>query len=162
VRSINILKNMVNKYELQEKLKTVIADYLKGENILLVDLNLRPQGKKLILRILVDEPGGGITIDRCTYLNNAISQLLDAENLIQGSYILEVSSPGIDRPLLTREDFSRCLNRRVRIFFNQCQDGRYEILGVITSVTGTGLDLDSGGKIQHIAFDQIRKSKQVI
>ena len=111
---------------------------------------------------MVDEPGGGITIDRCTYFNNAISQLLDTTNLIQDSYILEVSSPGIDRPLLTQEDFSRCLNRKVKIFFNQCQDGRYEISGVITLITEAGLDLDSGGKIQHIAFDQIRKAKQTI
>ncbi len=153
---------MFDRYALQEKLKTIIAGYLKEENILLVDFSLKPRGRKLLLRILADEPGGGITIDKCSYLNNAISQLLDTENLIQGSYILEVSSPGIDRPLLSREDFARCLNRRVRILFNQCQDGKYEISGVITLITETGLDLESGGKIQHISFDQIRKAKQVI
>ena len=96
---------MFDKFELQEKLREVIEGYLKGENVVLVDLTLRKQGKKLILRIFVDELNGGITVDKCAYLNNAIAQLLDSVNLIQAHYILEVSSPGLDRPLVNQEDF---------------------------------------------------------
>ena len=153
---------MIDKYALCEKLKTVIGDYLKGENVILVDLDLQSRKRKFILRILVDEPGGGITIDRCAYLNNAISQLLDREDLIQTRYTLEVSSPGIDRPLLTPNDFARCLNRKIRILFDESQDGRYEISGVLVSVTDAGLDLDLGGQIQQIPFGRIKKGKQVI
>ena len=153
---------MIDKYTLQEKLKAVICDYLKEENVILVDLNFRPQRRKFILRIIVDETGGGITLDRCAYLNNTISQLLDRENLIQASYVLEVSSPGIDRPLVTRDDFSRCLNRKVRIFLNESQGKICEILGVVISVTDAQLNLDSGGEIRQIPFDRIKKAKQVI
>jgi ribosome maturation factor RimP len=153
---------MIDRFQLQERLKAVVVDYLKGENTILVDLSLRPRGRKFILRILVDEPGGGITLDRCAYLNNTISQLLDQENLIEKSYILEVSSPGTDRPLLSREDFARCVNRKVRIFLNEPQGQINEILGVIISVAEAGLNLDSGGEVQQIPFNQIRKAKQVI
>ena len=154
---------MFDKYMLQEKLKTAIDDYLKEKDIVLVNLDLQTQGRKFILRILVDQPEGGITLDRCAYLNNAIGQFLDNENLIQTKYVLEVSSPGLDRPLLTREDFSRCLNRRVRIFFNQCQEeGRHEILGTLISVNDTGLELDLGSQTQQIPFVGIRKAKQAI
>ena len=153
---------MIDRYVLQEKLRTLITDYLKQENIVLVDLGFKSQRRKFILRILVDEPGGGITLDRCAYLNSAISQLLDSEDLIQSRYTLEVSSPGIDRPLLTPEDFSRCINRRVRIFLNQCQDGKYEITGLITSVSDAGLNLDLEGQVQQIPFGQIKKAKQII
>ena len=153
---------MFDKYALQERLKIAIGDYLKGEDVILVDLNFQRQGRKFILRILVDQPGGGIVLDRCAYLNNAISQVLDRENLIPDSYALEVSSPGIDRPLLTRDDFSRCLNRKVKIFLKESGDQRYEISGVITSVTDAGLDLDSGKEIKQIAFDQIKRARQVI
>ena len=153
---------MIDKYALQERLETLIGDYLKQENIILVDLNFQTQRRKFILRILVDEPKGRITLDRCGYLNSAISQLLDREDLIQARYALEISSPGTDRPLLTPEDFSRCINRRVRVFFNQCQGGKYEISGVIISVTDAGLNLDLEGQIQHISFDQIKKAKQII
>ena len=152
----------MDRYSLQERLRTLIGDYLKHENVILEDLNLHAQKRKSILRILVDEPGGGITLDKCACLNDAISQLLDKEELIDNSYILEVSSPGIYRPLLTREDFSRCLNRKVSIFFDEPQEGTYEISGVITLVTNAGLNLDSEGKIKFIAFDQIKKAKQVI
>ena len=153
---------MIDKYMLQEKLKTAISDYAKEKDIVLVNLDLQTQGRKFILRILVDQPEGGITLDRCAYLNNAIGQILDKENLIQDKYALEVSSPGLGRPLLTREDFSRCLNRKVRIFFSQCQEGRHEILGILISVTDTGLELDLGGQTQQIPFAWIKKGKQEI
>ena len=110
---------MLDRYALQEELRAVIADYLRTENIVLVDLMFRPQGRKFILRILVDQPGGGISLDRCAYLNNAIGQLLEQDDLIPDSYLLEVSSPGLDRPLLNSEDFARCINRKVRIFLNE-------------------------------------------
>lgn len=153
---------MIDKYALQEKLRSLIGDYLKQENIILVDLNFKAKGRKSILRILVDEHEGGITLDRCTYLNNAISQLLDRENLIETSYTLEVSSPGIDRPLLTPDDFSRCLNRKVKIFLNQPQDQIYEVSGVIISVTDMGINLDLDGQVHQIPFAQIKKAKQII
>jgi ribosome maturation factor RimP len=154
--------NMLNRDELQEKLEEVISSYLKAENLILVDLNLRAQSGKYLLRILVDEPAGGIVLDRCTELNNALGRVLETQDLIPGSYILEVSSPGLDRPLLTRQDFSRCLKRRVKIFLNQPQGSISEVSGVIISVAETGVSLDSEGRIQQIAFEHIRKGKQVI
>ena len=153
---------MIDKYALQERLTALIGDYLKGENAVLVDLKFQTRRRKSLLRILVDEQDGGITVDRCAYLNNAISQLLDEENLIQSSYILEVSSPGVDRPLLGREDFSRCLNRRVRVWVDKGRDQVNEVSGVVTAVSETGLSLDSGGSTQEIPFEQIRKGKQVV
>lgn len=153
---------MIDKYELQEKLERVISDYLKGRDIIFVDLNFHAQGRKLILRILVDHPNGGITLDECARLNEEMGRLIEREDIVKQSYILEVFSPGIDRPLLSRDDFFRCLNRRVRIFFNQCQAGKYEISGEITSITETGLNLDSEGEIRQIQFDQIKKAKQAI
>ena len=163
---------MIDKYELQEKLKSIIGDNLKKEGVILVDLNFMFSGEKSILRILVDVSGGGITLDKCAYINNSISQLLDEENLIQSSYVLEVSSPGVDRPLISKEDFIRCLNRKVKIFFNQHQEDKpnpcvqgldkSEITGVIISVADTGVNIDSEGQIQQIPFDRIRKAKQII
>ncbi|MGD9015237.1 MAG: ribosome maturation factor RimP [Candidatus Omnitrophota bacterium] len=153
---------LIDKYTLQEKLREVISDYLKGEDVILVDLHLLGRRKKSILRILVDQPEGGITMDRCAHLNSAISQLLDRDNLIQFSYTLEVSSPGLDRPLVTYEDFSRCLNRKVRIFLSQCLTDKYEISGLVISVTEAGIELDSDGQIQNIPFQQIKKAKQII
>jgi len=153
---------MIDKYALQEKLTDVVGDYLKGENLILVDLQLLGRRKKSTLRILVDQPEGGITLDRCAHLNSVISQLLDREDLIQFSYTLEVSSPGLDRPLQSYEDFSRCLNRKVRIFLSQSLEDKYETSGLVISVTEAGIELDSDGQIQYIPFGQVRKAKQII
>jgi ribosome maturation factor RimP len=153
---------MLDRYALQEKLRSVIADYLRTENTVLVDLMFRPKGRRFIVRILVDEPGGGISLDRCAYLNNAIGQLLEQDDLIQDSYLLEVCSPGLDRPLLNSEDFSRCINRKVRIFLNEPQGQTYEVSGVIISVTDSGINLETQAGIRQIPFKQIKKGKQVI
>ena len=153
---------MLDRYALQEKLKAVVADYLRTENTVLVDLMFRPQGRKFILRILVDQPGGGISLDRCAYLNNAIGQLLDQDDLIQDSYLLEVCSPGLDRPLLNSEDFTRCISRKVRIFLNEPQGQTYEVSGVITTVTDSGINLEMDEGIRQIPFNQIKKGMQVV
>lgn len=154
---------MLDKYELQEKLRAAIEGLLKQEGVILVDLRLIPQGKKSILRILLDEPGSNIALERCASLNKAISEILDRENLIPESYVLEVSSPGIDRPLLTRDDFSRCLNRKVKILLNDpLDDQAYEIVGTVTSVTDRGLSLNSAKGVKQIEFSRIKKAKQII
>ncbi|MFH1577477.1 MAG: ribosome maturation factor RimP [Candidatus Omnitrophota bacterium] len=153
---------MINQCQLQDKLKAVIGEYLKGENIVLVNLSFKPRGRKNILRILVDEPNGGISLERCAALNNAITGLLANHSLIPDNYILEVSSPGIDRPLVTSDDFSRCLNHRVRIFFHDFQEDKNEIAGLLVEVTDKGVSLEVDGQIHHILFSQIRHAKQII
>ena len=148
--------------EILDSIKSLIAPILEEDKFCLVDTKFCLQGGRWVLRLLVDKIYGGITIDECARLNEKIGDIIEREGIIKQNYILEVSSPGIDRPLLTQEDFTRCLNHKIRILFNQCRDGKYEISGVIISVTNAGLDLDSGGQVQQITFDQIRKAKQTI
>lgn len=150
--------------EIQNSINMLITPILQKDKFCLIDTSVCLQGKRWILRLLIDKINGGITLDECTRLNEKIADIIEREGIIRQTYILEVSSPGIDRPLRTYEDFSRCLNRKVRIYLSQCQEGKYEISGVVTSVTDKGIDLDSGGqiRIRHIPFEQIRKAKQVI
>src|SRR3989338_2341438 len=101
---------------LQIELKIIIEDYLKTQNIDLVYLIYRYEGRDLVVRILADRPEGGISIGDCAYLNKEVSAILDAKNILEGQYILEVSSPGLDRPLRQKQDFLRCTNKRVRFF----------------------------------------------
>lgn len=66
----------------------------------------------------MDKPEG-ITLDECARLNQEIGQILDRENVIQESYLLEVSSPGLDRPLLSTRDFQRNIGRPIRVILHQ-------------------------------------------
>src|SRR3990167_2579213 len=99
----------------QEKIKELVSDYLSSNNLVLVELRLFRQGSKINIRFLVDYQDGGITIDKCTEVNEALGRILDEANLIQGSYILDVSSPGVDRPLKTLEDFRRAIGRYLEV-----------------------------------------------
>jgi ribosome maturation factor RimP len=114
-----------------EELKAIITDYLKNQNIELVDLVYRYEGHSPILRVLVDRPEGGISISECASFNSDISGILEEKDILKEEYNLEVSSPGLDRSLKTKSDFSRCLNRNVRIFISEPINGRQEWEGTI-------------------------------
>lgn len=146
----------------KEELKSVIEEYLKDKNIELVDLIFRPEGGNLVLRILVDKPEGGISLEECALLNEAISMMLDERNLLQERYILEVSSPGIDRPLVTKNDFSRCIYRKVKIFLKEPINGVWEPEGTITNVTDIAVYLEMEGQSLEVPLAKINRAKQII
>jgi ribosome maturation factor RimP len=152
----------VDRTRLKEELKAVIEEYLKDKNIELVDLIFRPEGGNLVLRILVDKPEGGINLEECALLNEAISMMLDEKGLLQDRYILEVSSPGIDRPLANKNDFSRCIFRNVKIFLKEPINGMWEPEGVISSVTDAAVFLEMDGQNLEVPFSKINRAKQII
>jgi len=138
-----------------------IVDYLKNQGLELVDLIYRYEGKNLILRILADRPEGGIRLDECARLNNEIGMILDEKNLLQERYLLEVSSPGIDRPLKTKDDFARCMNRRIRFFLHELVKGKMELEGVINKLENESVYIDIGTEIVEIPLPKISKAKQI-
>ncbi|MCM8781173.1 MAG: ribosome maturation factor RimP [Candidatus Omnitrophica bacterium] len=152
----------MDKQDLINGLRELIGSYIKEKGFELVELLYRYEGRNFILRILVDKPQGGINIDECAQLNGDISKMLDEHNLIQDSYILEVSSPGVDRPLRTQNDFLRCINRNVELFFTEPIDGRRNIRGTITKVETDVVSIDAEGIVLEIPFSKIAKAVQVI
>ena len=149
--------------EITDKLKSLIEPVLAEDNFCLVEIKRFFQGNRLTLRLLVDRMQGGITIDECARLNDKIGQLLEKEDIVQQAYVLEVSSPGLDRALVTKEDFSRCLNRKVRIFFKDSNSKQQEVEGIIIAVNDSGVNLELGkAHTQELPFEQIRKAKQII
>ena len=152
----------MDKQELITRIKGLIEDYLKSQRAELVDLIYRYEGQDLFLKILVDKPEVGITLDECAYLNNQISLILDEKDVIQTRYILEVSSPGLDRPLVTKSDFLRCLSRNVRFFLKREINGKRELEGRIKSAQDEGVDIEAEGKSLTIPLSDIAKAKQII
>ena len=111
---------------LAEVVRDAVGDALASQDVELVDLSFRKEGFRMVLRLLVDKPGG-ITIDECTYLNQMIGEILDREDLIHDRYTLEVSSPGLDRPLVTKRDFERNIGRKVKITMDKALIDREKI-----------------------------------
>lgn len=107
----------MDRKEISEKLSIMISENLKAQGLDLVELICNYQGRDLFLRLLVDKPEGGIIIKECAEVNRRLSAMLNEANILEQSYILEVSSPGLDRPLSSKNDFIRCLNKEARFFW---------------------------------------------
>ncbi len=145
-----------------EEFKIFLADFLRSRNLDLVEVIHRYEGADLVLRILVDKPEGGITIGECALLNRELSDILDERNILEQRYILEVSSPGLDRPLKTEADFIRSLNKKVKCFLSELVNGKLEWDGVVQKAGEGKVFIDTGREVLEIPLAKINKAKQII
>lgn len=113
-----------------ESLKEKIKPLVEEEDLELVDLDFYQGGSRSVLRIYVDKTSG-VTVDQCASLNRKIGDYLDMEDLIPHRYLLEVSSPGLDRPLLRGTDFKRRIGEKVKVSLKEKTDGQIEWVGKI-------------------------------
>lgn len=121
------------------------------------------------LQIMTERPDGTMTVDDCAALSRAISPLLDVEDLIPGTYTLEVSSPGIDRPLVRLEDFERWAGHIAKVELKAPVDGRRRFRGAIAGVSGNVIRLSlppetGAGEATgvEILFDDVSDAKLVL
>ncbi len=97
-----------------EKIKDIAERILVSLGMELVDLEYKREGRQMILRFFIDK-NGGITLDDCAAVSRELSAVLDVEDMVPGKYTLEVSSPGLNRPLKTESDYARYIGRLVKI-----------------------------------------------
>lgn len=153
---------MMDRFALAARIEGVVGEYLKNKGIEFVELMHRYEGRDLILRFLVDKPEGSITIQECAQLNFGIGRMLDEADFLGTRYVLEVSSPGLDRPLTTKKDFTRCIDKPVYFFLNEPVNEKMECAGVIRRVENDSVYVDIEGILCAIPLAQINKGKQVI
>jgi ribosome maturation factor RimP len=113
----------------------------------LVDVQARPEGGRSVLRLLIDRPGGGVTIDELARMSRELGHVFDAHEVFPGRYNLECSSPGLNRPLIKPEHFQRAVGQRVAIRMRVAVDGRRRFHGMLVAAdagTATVDDPDAG------------------
>ena len=148
--------------EIVLKIKPLFSDYLEKGGFVLVDLRFFKARGELIFEVLIDRSEGGITLDECTRLNRELGNVLDASGYIQESYALDVSSPGLDRPLVTLSDFRRVLGKEVRIFLKEPVEEKIEYQGIIESVGEDKMAVKTETKTIEIPCEKVNRAKQVI
>jgi ribosome maturation factor RimP len=146
---------------IKQRIYEIAKEIAENEGYELVNVDL-VGGRKLLLRVTIDKEGG-ITINDCERMSRTIESVLDVEDLIKGPYVLEVSSPGIDRPLLKQSDFVRNINRLVKIITKEKIDNQNFFIGRIIDV-GDGwirvrLQKKKGEKDIFIPIDKISTAK---
>ena len=108
----------------------------------LVDVQYRPEGGRAILRLLIDRPTGGVTIDELARISRELGHVLDAHDAVPGRYYLECSSPGLNRPLLRPEHFRRAEGQRVSVRMRTPIGGRRQFRGVLAAVSDEAATVD--------------------
>lgn len=126
----------------------------------LVDVEYSGRGANARLRAYIDAPGG-ITVDDCETASRQISAVLDVEDPIPGEYQLEVSSPGLDRPLVKPEHFRRVVGQQVRISMRHHHLGRRRFTGVLAAVSADTVTVELDGESYDLAFADIERARLV-
>lgn len=143
--------------EIKERVKNLIEPILLEQGLELVDMEYRREPRGWVLRLYIDKEGG-VTLGDCTRINQELGRLLDVEDFITNSYVLEVSSPGLTRPLKTERDFRKVKSQRVKVrTFEPIMDQR-EFKGKLLEVSEQGIEIEADGKRISIPFSKIGKA----
>lgn len=142
-----------------EKVRGMAGQVLDYAGMELVHLEMHREPRGLILRLYIDKDGG-VTLEDCAHVSRQISAQLDLDNPIEDRYTLEVSSPGLDRPLVTARDFARFAGRRVRVSTHVPMDGRRNFQGRLDGLFDglVRLTLEAGRQVD-IPLDQVAKAR---
>lgn len=143
-----------------DKLKGKLEAVTQGLGFELAELTAPVVGGRLILRAFIHSPGG-VTLDDCARVSREISDYLDTEDLIETRYTLEVSSLGLDRPLLTKRDFQRRIGERVKASY--VNNGVQRIIeGILIYCDNIDLKIDSGNETITIPLNANPRGKIII
>lgn len=143
--------------ELNQLLGPAIVDL----GLELLGIEFSQSGGGSLLRIYIDHPDRGVGIEDCERASREISALLDVNDPVAGRYTLEVSSPGLERPLFTMAHFERFIGEQAKIGVNLPIDGRRRFQGPIVAVEGDRITLDQDGTPVTIAHANVAKARLV-
>lgn len=140
-------------------LEELIGNYLGAERLELDDLEMLGQGSGRILRVVID--GADVGVDHLAELSRGISRLLDHESDLDGSYTLEVTSPGLERKLRRPAHYSKSIGKEVSIKTRVDVDGLRRHEGALIASDDDGLLIDVDGEARRIEFDQVKSARTV-
>jgi len=143
--------------KLLEEVRQVVEPILQSQGFELVDVEYRREPPGWVLRIYLDREGG-VTLDDCAEVSGEIGAVLEVKDLLSNRYVLEVSSPGLTRPLKKREDFNKFSNRLVKIKLFEPLEGQKNFKGTLLGLEGEKVRLENGGRIYELPLQRIAKA----
>ncbi len=146
-----------------DRVDKMIAPALEGMGYDVVRVQLSGDGHRRQLQVMAERhDNAAMTVEDCAAISHMVSALLDAEDPIDGSYVLEVSSPGIDRPLTRPRDFERFSGHVARIELRSMVDGRRRFRGRLQGIEDGLVRLETEGESVALPVEEIAKAKLVI
>lgn len=156
--------NMNDKLIIEEKILGLAQELADRQGFEVIEVKFAGRGRRSLLRIIIDKttgdsPRSGISLDECAKFSRDMEPLLEEAGLINGPYNLEVSSPGLDRPLAALADFIRNKGKDVRIFTNEKLFDRDIFIGKIIEVSENIVKLGIDDNELEIPFEKILKAR---
>lgn len=145
---------------MRETLLSLLEAPVQALGYELVELEFHPQGRGGLLRVYIDREGG-VTVDDCEKVSRQVSAVLDVEDPIPGAYTLEVSSPGLDRPLRGEADFVRFAGERAKLELLLPKDGRKRYTGTLKGCEAGEVSIEVDGVVHKLPLGDIAKARLV-
>ena len=142
---------------LRDTLAALVTPLVEGLGYELWELEYSPGRGNGLLRLYIDAEAG-ITLDDCERVSRAVSEVLDAEDPIPGNYTLEVSSPGLERPLRTAQQFARFVGETVYVETVEAIEGRRRFKGALTAAGAATIEIEVDGRRWTLPLSGIRKA----
>ncbi|MFN4056641.1 MAG: ribosome maturation factor RimP [Roseinatronobacter sp.] len=159
------MSDLIAKTPLDQRLAGLVQPVIEGLGFELVRLRVM-SGKHRTLQIMADRPQGGIEVDDCARISTAVSAVLDVDDPLEEAYTLEVSSPGIDRPLTRLKDFALWEGYDARVETAELIDGRRRFKGILAGVEDDEvlIEIEEGGEPVTIGlkFDWLTDAKLIL
>ncbi|MEM6488026.1 MAG: ribosome maturation factor RimP [Pseudomonadota bacterium] len=155
------MANLIAKAPIDQRLAAVIGPTVEGMGYGLVRLRLMG-GKRATLQIMAERADGTMEVEDCAQLSRAVSAVLDVEDPIAGAYTLEVSSPGIDRPLTRLQDFDRWEGFEARLETEELIEGRKRFKGILAGIEDDEVLIEIDEGTIGLKFDWLADAKLVL
>src|SRR3954463_16271199 len=142
-------------FDVVEKVRAVASRVAGTYGLDIFDVQYRREGPGMVLRVQIDRPGSGATaeesvsVEDCAHVSRDLSAVLDVEDVVPAAYTLEVSSPGLDRPLRHAADYSRFAGRRAKLVVREAVDGQKFWKGILGGVDGRDVLIDGDDGRRH-------------
>ncbi len=138
----------------------LLRDLVQAEGVELVHAEYQSITSPSVLRIYIDKPGG-VSLQDCARVSKHASALLDEEDFVPRRYVLEISSPGIERPLFKEADYRRFVGKEIRLITTETIEDQRKFTGLIRTFSEGILKLEFDGETYQIPFSKIRKANLV-
>ena len=148
---------MISERETIERIERLLTPVLNEDSLELIDIEFRPSGKRWLLRIYIEKEGG-VTISDCERVNRELGRVLDVEDVLDHPYTLEVSSPGLTRPLRTLKDFERYTGKQCKIVTSKPVEGRNDFTGEIIGTSEESVEIKGKTGVFTIPICDIKKA----
>lgn len=145
-----------------QELKLKVEEIVRVSGMHLIDFRVFSSANKVVVRCLIDYPQGGVTIDDCAAINQKIFSFLETSGLVGDDFVVEVNSPGLDRPLKSWRDFLRAKSHQVSLWLNQPFEGKSYIEAEVVEVNEDKLLLKVNDRLLELPITAIKIGKEKI